>query len=262
MTEFNAVGDIAEDRRESQQHPKLKDEFWVTIAHELRRPLNSILGWAQLLRTGKLDDASCRHALETIELCAKAQARLIEELLDVSQILSGKVRLDARRIPFAEIIELAVEAVRPTADTNGIEIQANLNSPNCLVYGDPKRLQQVVENLLSNAIKFTPRSGTVRLQLDHRDSQVELVVRDTGIGIKADLLPHVFDMFRQANSSSTRSHKGLGLGLAIVRQLVELHGGVVTAASDGEGQGTTFQLRLPLAVAKIETDVVPCAVEK
>ncbi len=253
ITGFSAVmRDITEREDAHQQRVqelaetnRLKDEFLATVSHELRTPLNSILGWAQLLRSGKLDKTSWNRAVETIEVSAKAQARLIEDLLDVSRIITGKMQLDVRPIRVVEFVQAAIETIRPAAEAKGIKIETVFAPKTVLVLGDPNRLQQVVWNLLSNAIKFTPPGGLVRVQLDHRNSQIELTVRDTGIGIKATYLPDVFDTFRQLESSSTRTHQGLGLGLAIVRRFVELHGGTVQAESAGVGQGTTFRVILP-----------------
>lgn len=226
---------------------RLKDEFLATVSHELRTPLNAILGWAQLCRGDKLDDKGRAHALETIEQSAKIQARLIDDLLDISRIVTGKMRLDVHVLQLAHVVETAIETVHPAAAAKEISIQTRLPPAVGPVCGDAKRLQQVVWNLLSNAIKFTPRGGRVMIQVERREAHVELIVSDTGIGIKASFLPYVFDAFRQADSSSTRPHKGLGLGLDIVRRLVELHGGTVHAESAGEGRGATFRVRLPVA---------------
>jgi signal transduction histidine kinase/CheY-like chemotaxis protein len=232
---------------EMAEASRLKDEFLATVSHELRTPLNAILGWAQLCRGDKLDDAARAHALETIEQSAKIQARLIEDLLDISRIVTGKMRLDVGVVQLADVVEAAIETVRPAADAKEISVHTRMPSAAGSVFGDAKRLQQVAWNLISNAIKFTPRGGTVHVQLERHNSHVELTISDTGVGIKASFLPYVFDAFRQADSSSTRLHKGLGLGLDIVRRLVELHGGTVHAESAGEGQGATFRVRLPVA---------------
>lgn len=226
---------------------RLKDEFLATASHELRTPLNAILGWVQLCRGGKLDEQGRAHALETIEQSAKIQARLIEDLLDISRIVTGKMRLTVHAVHLPDVVEAAIETVRPAADAKEISVQTRLSPAAGPVFGDASRLQQVVWNLLSNSIKFTPRGGVVHVQLERRNSQVELTISDTGAGIKAGFLPYVFDAFRQADGSSTRLHKGLGLGLDIVRRLVELHGGTVHAESGGEGQGATFRVRLPVA---------------
>jgi PAS domain S-box-containing protein len=248
ITARKQAEDLLEQRsRQLIEANRLKDEFLATVSHELRTPLNSILGWAQLFRAGKLDDQGKSHALETIEQSAKTQARLIEDLLDVSRIVTGKMRLDVRPVQMSDVIAAAVETIRPAAEAKSILIRLILEPDGCAVFGDPNRLQQVIWNLLSNAIKFTPQSGTVEIQLRRRESSVQLIVKDNGIGMNAEFLPQAFDAFRQADSSSTRAHKGLGLGLTIVRRLIEMHGGTVRAASDGEGTGTSFEIVLPVA---------------
>lgn len=240
--------------RDSQESSRLKDEFLATMSHELRTPLNAILGWANLLSKGSLDDKSTTQALETIERNARSQVRLIEDLMDVSRIITGKLRLDVRPVALAEVVEAAAAAVRPTAEAKNIRMQVLLDPQAGPVSGDPERLQQVMWNLLSNALKFTPKNGRVQVRLERINSHLEIAVTDTGQGISAEFLPHVFDRFRQADSTNTRSIGGLGLGLAIVRQLVELHGGTVQAVSAGQGQGATFTVSLPItAVHKIET---------
>jgi PAS domain S-box-containing protein len=231
---------------DAQEANRLKDEFLATVSHELRTPLTAILGWAHLLRAGQTDEENTRHALETIERNARAQAQLIDDLLDVSRIITGKLRLDVRQIDPTAFIEAAVEALRPAAEAKAVRVLKVLDTGVVSVAGDPSRLQQVVWNLLSNAIKFTPRGGRVQVRLERVESHVEIAVTDTGAGIKAEFLPHVFERFRQADQATTRQHGGLGLGLAIVRHLVELHGGTVQAESEGEGQGATFTVRLPL----------------
>jgi CheY-like chemotaxis protein len=210
-----------------------------------RATLNS-LGWAHMLRAGQLDEKSAPRALETIERNARAQAQLIEDLLDVSRIITGKLRLDVRQVDPASFIEPAVEALRPAAEAKDIRIQKVMDTGVVSVAGDPARLQQVVWNLLSNAIKFTPKGGKVQVRLERINSHIEIAVSDTGGGIKPEFLPHVFERFRQADQTTTRQHSGLGLGLAIVRHLVELHGGTVEADSPGEGRGTTLVVKLPI----------------
>jgi PAS domain S-box-containing protein len=232
--------------RDAQESNRLKDEFLATVSHELRTPLTAILGWAHMLRAGQLDEKSATHALETIERNARSQSQLIEDLLDVSRIITGKLRLDVRQVDPGSFIESAVEAVRPAAEARNVRIQKVIDTGIVTVAGDPARLQQVVWNLLSNAIKFTPKGGRVQVRLQRVNSHVEIAVCDTGIGIKPEFLPHVFERFRQADQTTTRHHGGLGLGLAIVRHLVELHGGTVEAESAGEGQGATFVVRLPI----------------
>ncbi len=235
-------------RRDAEEASRAKDEFLAVISHELRTPLTPILTWSRLLRTGKLDPGATERALAAVERAARSQARLIEDLLDVSRVTSGKLRLDVRQIELSPVVEAAVESVRPAADAKGIRFALVLDRNAGMVSGDAERLQQVVWNLVSNAIKFTPRGGRVQVRLQAVNSHVELAVSDTGQGIPADFLPHVFERFRQADSSSTRAHGGLGLGLAIVRHLVELHGGRVHAESAGEGKGSTFIVELPLAI--------------
>ncbi len=233
--------------REAQESSRLKDEFLATISHELRTPLTAILGWAHMLRTGQFDSESAMKAFETVERNARAQAQLIDDLLDVSRIVTGKLRIDVRPVDPNSFIEAAVESVRPAAEAKGVRLQKVLDTGAVSVSGDPVRLQQIVWNLLANAIKFTPRGGRVQVRLERVNSHVEVAVSDTGSGIPADFLPHVFDRFRQADQKTTRQHGGMGLGLAIVRHLVELHGGTVRAESPGEGHGATFTVLLPVA---------------
>lgn len=234
-------------RAEAEEANRTKDEFLATLSHELRTPLTAMLGWTRMLRMDMLDEATAAHALETVERNARVQAQLIEDLLDVSRIITGKLRLDVRPMQLLPVIEAAIDSVRPAADAKNIELQAMLDPLAGLVSGDANRLQQIVWNLLSNAVKFTTTGGRVKIGLERVDSHVEITVSDTGQGITPDFLPYVFDRFRQADGSSTRLHGGLGLGLAIVRHLVELHGGTVRAQSSGEGQGATFNVQLPLA---------------
>ncbi|MDQ1557819.1 MAG: hypothetical protein QOD32_879 [Pyrinomonadaceae bacterium] len=232
---------------EAQESSRLKDEFLATVSHELRTPLTAILGWAHLLRTGQPIDGTMAKPLETIERNARAQAQLIDDLLDVSRIITGKLRIDVRPVDPNSFIEAAVEAVRPAAEAKGVRVQRIMDTGVVTVSGDPVRLQQVVWNLLSNAIKFTPKDGRVQVRLERVNSHVEIAVSDTGPGIDPNFLPYVFDRFRQADGRTTRQHGGLGLGLSIVRHLVELHGGTVRAESLGEGQGATFTVLLPVA---------------
>ncbi|HEY6247710.1 MAG TPA: PAS domain S-box protein [Pyrinomonadaceae bacterium] len=233
--------------KQAEESSRLKEEFLATISHELRTPLNAILGWARMLRTGQLTGENQTKALDTIERNARAQAQLIDDLLDVSRIVAGKLRLDVRPTDPSTFIDAAVEAVRPAADAKGVHVQKIIDSSAILVPGDPARLQQVVWNLLSNAIKFTPRDGRVQIRLERVNSHIEIVVSDTGQGIAAEFLPYVFDRFRQADQKASRQYGGMGLGLAIVRHLVELHGGNVHAASEGEGKGSIFTVVLPVA---------------
>jgi CheY-like chemotaxis protein len=225
----------------------MKDEFLATLSHELRTPLNAILGWSQLLGRGGGDANTLEEGLAVIERNTRAQAQLIDDLLDMSRIISGKIRLDTRSINPAGVIHAAVETVTPAALAKGIGVQLVLDDEAGPILGDASRLQQVVWNLLSNAIKFTPRGGRVTVTLARVASAVEIAVTDTGQGISAEFLPHVFERFRQADASSTRRHGGLGLGLAIAKQIVELHGGTIHVDSPGEGHGSTFRIDLPLA---------------
>jgi PAS domain S-box-containing protein len=234
-------------RAKAEEASRLKDEFLATVSHELRTPLTSILGWAHMLRTGQSADGDAAKALETIERNARAQSQLIDDLLDVSRIITGKLRLDVRAVDPNSFIEAAIEAVRPAAEVKAIRVQKIMDTGVASVSGDPVRLQQVVWNLLSNAIKFTPKGGRVQVRLERVNSHIEIAVSDNGPGIAPEFLPHVFDRFRQADQRTTRQHGGMGLGLAIVRHLVELHGGTVRAESPGEGQGSTFMVLLPVA---------------
>ena len=246
---FGTNTDIDDQRRtaeELREANHLKDEFLATVSHELRTPLTAILGWAHLLRTRQIDEKATANALETIERNARAQSQLIDDLLDVSRIITGNLRLDVRRVDPGSFIESAVEALRPAAEAKNIRIQKVIDTGVVSVAGDPARLQQVVWNLLSNAIKFTQKGGRVQVRLERINSHIEIVVSDTGTGINPEFLPYVFERFRQANQKTTRQHGGLGLGLAIVRHLVELHGGTVEAESSGEGLGATFIVRLPV----------------
>ena len=232
--------------RKAEESNRLKDEFLATISHELRTPLSAILGWARMLRMGQLSSENTTKALETIERNARAQAQLVDDLLDVSRIITGKLRMDVQPADPNAFIDAAVEAVRPAAEAKGVRVQKIIDTGAIAIPGDPVRLQQVVWNLLSNAIKFTPRGGYVQICSQRVNSHLEIVVSDTGQGIPPDFLPHVFDRFRQADQKTSRHHGGMGLGLAIVRHLVELHGGTVRANSEGEGHGSTFTVMLPI----------------
>jgi PAS domain S-box-containing protein len=234
-------------RTEAERASRMKDEFLATLGHELRTPLSAILGWAQILGRKTPDPALLAEGLEVIQRNARLQSRLIADLLDMSRIISGKMRLDIERVELALIIENAIESVRPAAEAKDVRIVSVIEPSIGPLQGDPARLQQVVWNLLSNAVKFTPKGGNVQVVLARVNSHVELAVSDTGKGMKAELVPHVFERFRQGDSSSTRQHGGLGLGLAIVKQLTELHGGSVAAFSEGEGRGSTFTVSLPIA---------------
>jgi signal transduction histidine kinase/ActR/RegA family two-component response regulator len=241
-------------RIEAERASRMKDEFLANLSHELRTPLNAILGWSQILASGSRNDADLSEGLQTIERNARAQTQIIEDLLDMSRIISGKVRLDVQRVDLAAVVREAVATARPSADAKGIRLQAVLDPLAGPVSGDPARLQQVMWNLLSNAIKFTPKGGRVQVVLERVNSHVEVSVIDTGEGIDPEFLPHVFDRFRQADATTTRRHGGLGLGLSIVKQLVELHGGSVRVKSAGVGQGATFTVSLPLTVIHPEPD--------
>ncbi|HEY9835318.1 MAG TPA: ATP-binding protein, partial [Vampirovibrionales bacterium] len=232
--------------REAQDANRLKDEFLATLSHELRTPLNSILGWAQILRNRRLSEEKMGLALETLERNARLQFQLIEDLLDVSRIITGKLRLNVSSVSLNKAIEDAIESVRPAAEAKHIQLKTQLARHAGPVSGDRDRLQQIVWNLLSNAIKFTPPEGSVTAILEQFESSIQIRIVDTGQGIKPEFLPYVFDRFRQADSSSTRAYNGLGLGLAIVRHLTELHGGTVSADSPGLGQGAIFTVELPL----------------
>jgi PAS domain S-box-containing protein len=237
-------------RQEAEEANHLKDEFLATVSHELRTPLTAILGWSNMVLTGKLSAEVRDRALETIHRNAQAQNQLISDLLDVSRIISGKLRLDLRTVELPPVIEAAVEATRPAADAKGIHLTTVLNPRAGPINADADRLQQVIWNLLTNAIKFTPGGGRILVRLDSVDSHVEIQVEDSGIGISREFLPHIFDRFRQGDPGTNRQHGGMGLGLSIVRQLVELHGGTVRAESEGEGKGTTFIVRLPFIALK------------
>ncbi len=236
-------------RAEAERANRLKDEFLATVSHELRTPLTSMLGWVQMLRGGQLSEEQERRALETIERNARAQAQLIDDLLDVSRILVGKLQLDVQDADVGALARAAVESVRVAADARGVRLQPTLDS-SAWVRGDPARLQQIIWNLLSNAVKFTSRGGRVGVVVSRPGSSVEVTVSDSGRGIAPEFLPHVFERFRQEEGSTTRRHGGLGLGLAIVKSLTELHGGTVTVESEGEGKGSAFTVRLPLAAAR------------
>lgn len=251
-TQERLLGEARQAREEALAANRMKDEFLATLSHELRTPLNAILGWARLLRSGKLGAAELADGLDTIERNSKVQAQLIEDLLDISRIISGKLRLDVQRVDLADIVHAALASVMPAAEAKEIRIFRVLDPLAGPVSGDPARLQQIIWNLLSNAVKFTPRGGKIQVLLERVNSHVEISVIDTGQGIKPDFLPCVFDRFRQADASTTRKHGGLGLGLSIVRQLVEMHGGTVRAKSPGEGKGSTFTVSLPIVVVHEE----------
>ncbi|MEX2544901.1 MAG: response regulator [Phycisphaeraceae bacterium] len=234
---------------EAREANRLKDEFLATLSHELRTPLNAMLGWIRLLRGEAVDEATREHGLEVIERNVDAQTRLIEDLLDISRITSGKLRVELGETPLREVLETAIDAIKPAADEKSITLHVDLAECDVRLNADADRLQQVAWNLLSNAVKFTPEAGEVWVGVESTAQEVVIRIRDSGEGIDADLLPYIFDRFRQADSTSTRSHAGLGVGLAIVRHIVELHGGTVLAESAGPGHGTTFLVHLPLQPA-------------
>ncbi|HLL15426.1 MAG TPA: ATP-binding protein [Pyrinomonadaceae bacterium] len=239
---------------EAEAANRTKDEFLATMSHELRTPMTAILGWAQLLRSNILGEADFEHGLEIVERNAQAQNKLIDDLLDISRIITGKLRLDVRAVDLVSIVAAVVDSLRPSAEAKAVRLQTLLDPQAGPISGDADRLQQIVWNLLSNAIKFTPKGGRVQVRLERADSHVEIIVSDSGKGIGAEFLPHVFDRFRQADSTSTRKQGGMGLGLSIVRQLVELHGGTVSVESGGDGQGATFIVQLPQMASRRQRD--------
>lgn len=240
-----------EARHKAEEASRLKDEFLATVSHELRTPLNAILGWATMLRNSQLNPENTAQAVEIIERNARAQVQLIEDLLDVSRVITGKLRLEPEVVDFKTIAENAIEAVRPAADAKLIKIESEFESTNNKVFGDASRLQQIIWNLLNNAVKFTPSGGSVKISLRNRDNCIEFEVKDTGEGISPDFLPFVFDRFRQADGATTRIHSGLGLGLSIVKHLIEMHGGEVSAKSEGIGHGSTFSFCLPQQITAV-----------
>jgi signal transduction histidine kinase/DNA-binding response OmpR family regulator len=248
-------------RADAEQANRTKDEFLATLSHELRTPLSAILGWSHLVRTGKLDEPQMSRAFETIERNARSQSQLIDDLLDVSRIITGKLQIEPRAVDVCTVVEAASDAVRPSIEAKDIKFETVLDREACLVLGDANRLQQIVWNLLSNAIKFTPTGGRVSAEVKRAGTRVRISVGDSGIGITSEFLPYIFDRFRQADGSTTRVHGGLGLGLSIVKHLVELHDGEVEVESAGRDQGATFTVSLPLSSAAssdaIETAVIP-----
>ena len=237
-------------RREAEAANRIKDEFLATVSHELRTPLNAILGWATLASYDKLDEATTARAIETIVRSAKAQAQLIEDLLDVSRMISGNLRLNVTPIKLTSVIKAAVDSLHPAAKAKGVQVDMDLNVAADRIRGDANRLQQVVWNLLSNAIKFTGKGKRVQISLELIESQPQIIVSDTGEGISPEFLPNVFEPFRQADGTSTRRHGGLGLGLAIASRIVEMHGGSISVASAGKGQGATFTVSIPMVAAR------------
>ncbi len=244
-------------RQEAEAANRAKDEFVATLSHELRTPLSSIFGWTRMLHSGSLDGATARRAVEVIERSARTQMQLIDDLLDTSRMVAGKLRLDLRAVDLRAVVETAIDTVRPGVQAKGVRIESHTGPRLVVVSGDPDRLQQIVWNLLSNAIRFTPPGGRIDVWLDEHQGQEQIRVVDTGSGIKPEFLPHVFERFRQADASSSRVHSGLGIGLALVRHLVELHGGSVVAESEGEGRGATFSVRLPKRSAEAGEGPIP-----
>ncbi|HVT89055.1 MAG TPA: ATP-binding protein, partial [Tepidisphaeraceae bacterium] len=237
-------------RAQVEHISRMKDEFLATLSHELRTPLTAILGWSQIIKNAKQDPVMLSEGVGVIERNARAQAKLIDDLLDMSRIISGKIRLDVQRVDLAGVVNAAIESALPSAQAKGVHLRKVLDPLTGPIAGDPNRLQQIIWNLLSNAVKFTSRDGKVDVLLERVNSHVQITVSDTGQGISPEFLPHVFDRFRQADSSTTREFGGLGLGLAIVKQLVELHGGNINVASGGKGLGATFTVTLPLAAMR------------
>ncbi|MGH9872622.1 MAG: response regulator [Pyrinomonadaceae bacterium] len=250
-------------RADAEQANRTKDEFLATLSHELRTPLSAILGWSHLVRTGKLDEPQMSRAFETIERNARSQSQLIDDLLDVSRIITGKLQIELRPVDLSAVIEDVIEGVRPALEAKNIQVEQSLDAAGSFVAGDANRLQQVFWNLLSNAIKFTPENGQVRVRIRQCEAQAQVSVSDSGIGITSEFLPHIFDRFRQADGSTTRVHGGLGLGLSIVKHLVQLHAGEVTVESLGTNQGATFIVTLPLASNVSAEDIEEnCATEQ
>ena len=240
----------SEARAQAEEASRLKEEFLATVSHELRTPLNAVVGWSRLLRTRQLDADGVAHAVDVIERNAAAQRQIIEDLLDVSRIITGKLRINTQPIDVLLIVHAAIDAVRPAAEAKQIDIRTHIEAPDSIVRADMERLQQVLWNLLSNAVKFTPRGGVVDVYLERDDSAAEIRIEDSGPGVPAEFLPRIFERFSQADGSSTRKHGGLGLGLAIVRHLVELHGGTVSARNRSDGSGAVLTVRLP-AIAEV-----------
>jgi signal transduction histidine kinase len=240
-------------RADAEKANRLKDEFLATLSHELRTPLNAVIGWSRILKAGRLDNESSVHAIEVIERNAWAQKQIIEDILDVSRVITGKLQLHLGPVSLVPVVNAALDAVRPAFEAKDIRVQTQFSDDLKVIAGDANRLQQVVWNLLSNASKFTPVGGTVGIRVSQDETYAEIEIRDTGPGIDTEFLPHVFERFRQADGSTTRTHGGLGLGLAIVRHLVELHGGQIAAENISPGSGAIFTVKLPLPVVKCLT---------
>src|SRR5215216_4274791 len=244
-------------RADAEKANRLKDEFLATLSHELRTPLNAVIGWSRILKSGRLDNESSVHAIEVIERNAWAQKQIIEDILDVSRVITGKLQLHLGPINLVSVVNAALDAVKPALEAKDIRVETEFQQGLKVIAGDVDRLQQVVWNLLSNASKFTPVGGTVGVRISQDESYAQIEVRDTGPGIEADFLPHVFERFRQADGSTTRTHGGLGLGLAIVRHLVELHGGMIAAENVSSGTGAVFTVSLPLPSMELSRENVP-----
>src|SRR5262249_3927569 len=238
-------------REEAETANRMKDEFLATISHELRTPLTAILGWATMLTRGSVSEFQTRRALQVIEQSAKSQAGLVDDILDTSRIITGRLKLDAHPLEIETVFQAAIDVIRPSAEAKRIALHVFIDQRGSIVLGDATRLQQVIWNLLSNAVKFTNEGGRIEARLSRTEGQIEISVTDTGMGIDPQFMPYVFDRFRQADSTSTRKYGGLGLGLAIVRHVVEMHGGTVDASSPGKGQGATFKVRFPIASPEI-----------
>jgi PAS domain S-box-containing protein len=243
-------------RADAEKANRLKDEFLATLSHELRTPLNAVIGWSRILKAGRLDNESSLHAIEVIERNAWAQKQIIEDILDVSRVITGKLQLHLGPVDLISVVHAALDAVRPALEAKDIRIETQFHDGLKVIAGDGDRLQQVVWNLLSNASKFTPVGGTVGVRISQDETYVQIQVRDTGPGIAADFLPHVFERFRQADGSTTRTHGGLGLGLAIVRHLAELHGGMIAAENESSGTGAVFTVRLPQPSSELSLERV------
>jgi PAS domain S-box-containing protein len=243
-------------RIKAQEANQAKDQFLATLSHELRSPLNVMLGWTQMLRSGQVAAENMSRAFDVLDRSVRVQAKLIEDLLDVSRIIAGKLRVDMRRVDLAKIVAAAVDAARPAAQARHVTLSATI-TPALFMRADPHRLQQVIANLLNNAMKFTPEHGSIAIHAERLDGEARIVIQDSGIGIQPDLLPRIFDRFQQGDSSTTRTHAGLGLGLAIVKHLVDQHAGRITAASDGPGRGSAFTVALPLLPLEEERPSIP-----
>ena len=246
-------------RADAEKANRLKDEFLATLSHELRTPLNAVIGWSRILKAGRLDNESSLHAIEVIERNAWAQKQIIEDILDVSRVITGKLQLHLGPVDLISVVNAALDAVKPALEAKDIRVETQFQDGLKVIAGDLDRLQQVVWNLLSNASKFTPVGGTVAVRISQDETYVQVQVCDTGPGIAADFLPHVFERFRQADGSTTRTHGGLGLGLAIVRHLVELHGGLIAAENVTSGTGAVFTVKLPLPSSELSLERAPSA---